>query len=681
MQTPASATITAKALTESGLSVAASRVYDATTAATVLGTAALATAEAAGAGTTSDGKAYTGDTVSITGTTTGTYNSKDVATATTVTYGGLSLTGAQNGNYTLTMQTPASATITAKALTESGLSVAASRVYDATTTATVLGTAALATAEAVGAGTTSDGKAYTGDTVAVTGTATGTYNSKDVASANAVTFGGLALNNGNYTLTMQTPASATITAKALTESGLSVAASRVYDATTAATVLGTAALATAEAVGAGTTFDGKAYTSDAVAVTGTATGTYNSKDVASANAVTFGGLALDNSNYTLTMQTPASATITAKALTESGLSVAASRVYDATTAATVLGTAVLATAEAPGAGTTSDGKAYTVDTVSLTGTATGTYNSKDVATATTVTFGGLSLTGAQADNYMLTVQTQAATITPVPSLSAENLITNIPTTSTSTQTSIIPFGSSNTNGQNTSTLGTLQPGNLTILNGGVSMLLVASTNPITSSLSSISNVVTPNTQESSIPTGAATSGGSMPALTGSADTLVASGSSSGTALSATSQQGPTTIIDSSIALPTGSVISGNSNSHTISSPSNTQSSPTGSSSTSDNTSSRLVAIQSQTLLQVPQGGGVLVAAGSVFQSDSKLTVTFTATQSDGRPLPSWLHIDTATGTIKGTPPVGASGVVNVIVVARSSDSQTASSRISITMHK
>ena len=233
----------------SGLSVPASKVYDATTTAAVSGTAALAASEAAGAGSSADGKPYTGDTVSITGTATGTYNSKDVATATTVTYGGLSLTGAQAGDYTLTIETAASATITAKALTMSGLSVPASKVYDGTTTASVSGTAALASTEAPTFGTGGDGKPYTGDTVSVTGTATGTYNSKYVGTATTVTYGGLSLAGaqaGDYTLTIETAAAATITTKALTMSGLTVPASKVYDGTTTAVVSGTAALAAAE---------------------------------------------------------------------------------------------------------------------------------------------------------------------------------------------------------------------------------------------------------------------------------------------------------------------------------------------------------------------------------------------------------------------------------------------------
>jgi hypothetical protein len=117
-------------------------------------------------------------------------------------------------------------------------------------------------------------------------------------------------------------------------------------------------------------------------------------------------------NYTLTGLS-GSVTISAKALTVSGLSVPVSKVYDGNTTATVSGSpGSLQATETPGTGTTSDGKPYSVDSVSLTGPATGTYNSKDVASATTVTFAGLSLTGTGNGNYTITPPTQAATITP-----------------------------------------------------------------------------------------------------------------------------------------------------------------------------------------------------------------------------------------------------------------------------
>jgi hypothetical protein len=413
-----SSTVSAKALTMSGLSVPASKVYDGSTAAVVSGSAALLSTEAVGSGTIGDGKPFTGDVVSITGTAVGTYNTKDVATATTVTYSGLSLTGAQAVNYSLTIQSPASATITAKTLSLDGtLTTSASKPYDGTTSATFGGSAALFASEAVGAGNTSDLKPYTGDAVSLTGSPVGTYNSKDVATATTITISGVSLTGaqaGNYTLLLASP-SATITAKALTMSGLSVPASKIYDGTTSAVVSGSPTLQSSEAAGSGTNADGKPYTGDVVSITGSAVGTYNSKNVATATTVTYSGLSLTGAqagNYSLTIQSAASATITAKALTMSGLSVPASKIYDGTTAAVVSGSAALQSSEAVGAGTTADGIPYTGDVVSITGAATGTYNSKNVATATTVNYGGLSLTGAQAGNYSLTIQSSAsATIT------------------------------------------------------------------------------------------------------------------------------------------------------------------------------------------------------------------------------------------------------------------------------
>jgi hypothetical protein len=147
-----------------------------------------------------------------------------------VTVTGSTLGGTQAGNYTLTQQTGLNQTVTTKALLVNGLAVPASKPYDGNLTATVTGTASgLLTAEAGGAGSAFDGKPYTGDAVSVSGLATGigTYNSKDVATATAVTYGGVSLTDAqaaNYAL--QAPA--TITPKPLLLGG-----GRNYDGTTA----------------------------------------------------------------------------------------------------------------------------------------------------------------------------------------------------------------------------------------------------------------------------------------------------------------------------------------------------------------------------------------------------------------------------------------------------------------
>ena len=91
-------------------------------------------------------------------------------------------------------------------------------------------------------------------------------------------------------------------------------------------------------------------------------------------------------------------TITNKALNYTGVT-AVSKVYDGTTAATFSGNAG-ATFEAPGAGTSSDGDAYTGDAVSFWSSRTGTFASANVANGIAVTLtGGLTLSGAQAGDY------------------------------------------------------------------------------------------------------------------------------------------------------------------------------------------------------------------------------------------------------------------------------------------
>src|SRR5206468_11259658 len=109
-------------------------------------------------------------------------------------------------------------------------------------------------------------------------------------------------------------------------------------------------------------------------------------------------------NYTVTQQSGLTQQVTQKALSPAGTLVfPASKIYDGTTTATpTSGAAALQVTESAGTGSTVDGKPYGVDLVSLTGTAAYNYDSKDVASATTVTESGLSLTGTGNGNYTLT---------------------------------------------------------------------------------------------------------------------------------------------------------------------------------------------------------------------------------------------------------------------------------------
>jgi hypothetical protein len=109
------------------------------------------------------------------------------------------------------------------------------------------------------------------------------------------------------------------------------------------------------------------------------------------------------------------ATITTKALTAtSGLS-AVSRQYDGTTIVAVSGTPALPAAEAPGTGTTSDGKPYTADAVAASAaSAFGTISSPYVGYYATVPISGLTLTDTGNANYTVSyTATGTATITPV----------------------------------------------------------------------------------------------------------------------------------------------------------------------------------------------------------------------------------------------------------------------------
>jgi filamentous hemagglutinin family protein len=367
VQQSLTANITPATLPVTGLS-AANKVYDANTAATLSGTPSVT--------------ALGSDVVSLTGTASGTFADKNVGTTKTVATSGVSLSGADSGNYTLVQQS-LTANITPATLPVTGLS-AANKVYDASTAATLSGTPSVT--------------ALGSDAVSLTGTATGTFADKNVGTAKTVATTGVGLSGadaGNYTLVQQA-LTANITPATLPVTGLS-AANKAYDANTAATLSGTPSVT--------------ALGSDAVSLTGTATGTFADKNVGTAKTVATTGVGLsgtDAGNYTLVQQA-LTANITPATLPVTGLS-AANKVYDANTAATLSGTATVT--------------ALGSDAVSLIGTATGSFSDKNVGTAKTVATTGVGLSGADAGNYTLVQQALTANITPatlpVTGLSAAN---------------------------------------------------------------------------------------------------------------------------------------------------------------------------------------------------------------------------------------------------------------------
>src|SRR5437879_4855637 len=137
---------------------------------------------------------------------------------------GLTLSGAQAGDYTLAQPTT-TANITPAALTVTGIT-ASNKVYDGTTKAT-LNAASAALAGVIA-----------GDVVTLsTAAATGAFASKDVGNAITVTVSGLTIGGaqaGDYTLTQPTT-TANITPATLTVTGVT-ANNKVYDGTTKATL-------------------------------------------------------------------------------------------------------------------------------------------------------------------------------------------------------------------------------------------------------------------------------------------------------------------------------------------------------------------------------------------------------------------------------------------------------------
>ncbi len=410
------ASITAKALSVSGLAAVPTRTYDGTTVSNPTGTPAFLTAEAAGAGTTVDGMPYTVDTIAIGGSATGAFADRNVGAGKAITISGLTVTGADSANYTVTQPTGLTGAVTAKALTVSGVTATASRTYDGTTLAGLTGTAAFAAAEAAGAGTTVDGKPYTVDTITISGTPAGTFADRNVGTAKAITVTGVTVSgtdSGNYTVTQPTGLTANVTAKALTVAGVT-ATDSVYNATTTATLGGTAAFLSAQAAGTGTTSDGKPYSIDAITIGGSAAGTFADRHVATAKAITVTGVTVtgtDSANYTVTQPTGLTANVTKKTLTISGVT-ASNKIYDGTTAVTLSGSPTLQSAEAPGAGTTADGKPYTGDTFTAAGTLTGTFADRHAGTGKTITIAGVTLTGAESGNYAAGALSTTADITP-----------------------------------------------------------------------------------------------------------------------------------------------------------------------------------------------------------------------------------------------------------------------------
>jgi hypothetical protein len=210
--------------------------------------------------------------VNLSGTPTANFNNKHVGTNKPVTLSGLSLTGVDAINYTLSM--PAlQADITPATLIVNS-PVAQNKVYDGTTAATITW-ASISTI-------------FGSDDVTVWGN--GTFSDKNVGTGKAVT-ANLTLSGadaGNYNLTQPTGLTADITPKPLNIIGLT-AQSKIFDGNTNVTLVGTPALS-------------GVVSGDNVSLSGTPTGAFNDPNIGTNKPVSVTGLSIvgpDVGNYTL----------------------------------------------------------------------------------------------------------------------------------------------------------------------------------------------------------------------------------------------------------------------------------------------------------------------------------------------------------------------------------------------
>jgi hypothetical protein len=293
------------------------------------------------------------------------FTNKDVGTAKLINVNGLSISGTNASNYTLSnLNVTTTANITAAPITVSGIS-AIDKIYDATTAATLTVTnAKLVTV-------------FIGDSVALnTIAAKGSFSDKSVGNGKTVQVSGLALagtNASNYFL-IQPTTTASITPRNLAVTAKS--ANKVYDGTTVATVY----LADNRVAG------------DVLTATFT-NATFATKNVGTNILITVSGLAISGThaaNYTLTNFVAfATNNITAANLNVAGAT-ANNKIYDRTTAATLnFSNATLTPVLAN-------------DFVTLVITnAKGFFATKTVGAGKTVIVSGLTLGGSNAVNYKL----------------------------------------------------------------------------------------------------------------------------------------------------------------------------------------------------------------------------------------------------------------------------------------
>ncbi|WP_245432702.1 YDG domain-containing protein, partial [Rhizobium sp. WW_1] len=310
-----------------------------------------------------------GDTLTV-ATATGTFSDKNAGAGKTVTISGLTLGGADVGNYALASDAATTTADIAKATISDITGITANnKTYNGNTTA-VLNTA--------GAGFTG---IVAGDTLTVA-TATGTFSDKNAGSVKTVNISDLTLggaDNGNYTLASDTATTTADITKAYVFFGGTSVNTKTYDGTTAATV--------------------NIYTipinGDDMQV-GYTSANFSDKNAGMSKTVAVDGLYIsgaDANNYQLGIaNTTSYGTITPAIISAITGITAGNKTYDGTT------NVALNTAGAVFNGMIA-GDSLTV------GTALGAFSNANAGTGKTIGISGLTLGGADAQNYRLDTNT------------------------------------------------------------------------------------------------------------------------------------------------------------------------------------------------------------------------------------------------------------------------------------
>ncbi|QDG71056.1 YDG domain-containing protein [Janthinobacterium tructae] len=343
---------------------AAGKTYDGTDAAIL------------NAGATYNGM-FGGDSLTFTATKAA-FSDKNAGTGKTVNVEGIALGGADAGNYTLASNTASGMGDIAKA-TITGVSgfAAGTRVYDATTTATVSN-----------AGATFAGM-VNGDSLNVSATSANFIDknagSGKVVNASGLTLGGTDAGNYNLTAITGTGTGTIMQAQIASVSGIT-AAGKTYDGTDAAIL------------NAGATYNGM-FGGDSLTFTATKAA-FSDKNAGTGKTVNVEGIALggaDAGNYTLASNTASGMGDIAKA-SITGVSgfATGTRVYDATTTATV-----------SNAGATFAGM-FNGDSLNVSATSAN-FIDKNAGSGKVVNASGLTLGGTDAGNYNLTATTGTGT--------------------------------------------------------------------------------------------------------------------------------------------------------------------------------------------------------------------------------------------------------------------------------